>query len=167
MGLYRVTFEMMPDNPAKGRAGVKTGLWRVVVYRRKGAYVEDEDFIDVHDEDLPYEEAREASRALEHELNEEGGDWVLSRQSKPADVDLERTIRSILKNDYGFGDRNIESKDIYDKLIAASVTVPELAMADVFDKLKSEGIIRGRGRLNRDAVRQHGAYSILWVSRYV
>src|SRR5258708_34109946 len=108
MGLYRVTVEMMPDNPAKGRAGVKTGLWQVVVYKRKGAYVEDEDFIEVHDEDLLYEEAREASRTLEDELNEEGGDWVLWIQSKPAEVDLERTIRSICTNDYAFVDKNMQ-----------------------------------------------------------
>lgn len=167
MGLYRVTSEMMPNNPAKGRAGVKTGLWQVVVYKRRGAYVHDQDFVAVHDESLPYEEAREAGRKLERELNEEGGDWVLSREHGRADINLERQVRNIIKNEYGFGEQIIESEEIYDKLIEAGEEVPELALDDIIYKLEQEDVIRGIGRLSGDAIRLHGAYKITWVSRYI
>jgi hypothetical protein len=158
---------MMPDNPARGRAGVKSGLWKVVVFKRRGMYVHDEDFIAVHDVNLPYEEARVAGRTLERELNEEGGDWVLSREHKKADIDLERKVRNIIKNEYGFGDQNIESKEIYDKLIEASEVVPEMALDDIFYKLGQDELIGGIARLSGDGIRQHGAYKIIWVSRYI
>jgi hypothetical protein len=167
MGLYRVTSEMMPDNPAKGLAGVKTGLWQVIVYKRKGTYVEDSDFAAVHDENLSYEDAREAGRKLEHELNEEGGDWVLTREPNAINVDLERKIRNIIKNEYGFGEQRIESAEIYDRLIKADEDVPELAMDDIFYKLEQGNLIMGIGRLNGDIIRRHGAYKITWVSRYI
>ena len=167
MGLFRVTSEMMPDNPARGRSGVKTGLWQVVVYKRRGTHVHDEDFVAVHDENLPYEEARIAGRKLERELNEEGGDWVLTREHGKADTDLEQKVRDIIKDEYGFGEQNIESKEIYDKVILSGEVVPELAMDDIFFKLEQDGIIRGIGRLSRDEIRQHGAFKITWVSRYV
>lgn len=167
MGLYRVKSEMMPDNPAKGRSGVSAGLWQVVVYKRRGMYVEDSDFIAVHDENIPYEEAREAGRKLERELNEDGGDWVLSREYQGFDIELERKVRNIIKFDYGLGDQVIESREIYNQLIGASVDVPELAMADIFNKLRDGGLIEGIARLSGDAVRQHGAFKITWVSRYI
>lgn len=81
--------------------------------------------------------------------------------------ELERKIRNILKNDYGFGDQNIESEEIYNKLITAGEEVPEMAMCDVFDKLKKEGLIKGPRYMNSDAVKKHGAYAIMWVSRYI
>jgi hypothetical protein len=158
---------MMPDNPARGRHGVQSGLWQVVVFKRRGKCVEDEDFIAVHDVNLPYEDARVAGRALERELNEEGGDWVITRSYKKADIDLERKVRNIIKNEYGFGDQKIESKDIYDKLTQAGEEIPELALDDIFNKLEQDGLIRGMGRLNGDAIRQHGAFKITWVSRYI
>lgn len=167
MGLYRVKSEMMPDNPAKGRSGVNTGLWQVVVYKRRGAYIEDADIIAVHDENLPYEEAREAGRKLERELNEEGGDWVITIEHKNADTNLERKVRSIIKYEYGFGDQKIESREIYNKLIEAGEDIPELALDAIFYKLEQGEIINGIRRLNGDAVRQHGAYKITWVSRYI
>ena len=82
-------------------------------------------------------------------------------------TELERKIRDIIRNDYGFGNQNIDSEEIYDKLIAVGEVVPELAMADIFDKLKKDGLIKGPARLNRDAAHKHGAYSIMWVSRYI
>jgi len=167
MGLYRVTSKMMPDNPAKGRAGVSTGLWQVVVFKRRGAYVEDQDFVAVHDANLPYEEARQAGRKLERELNEEGGDWVIDREHNRADTDLERKVRSIIRDEYGFGEQVIESRKIYDKLIRDGEDVPELALDDIFYKLEQDEIINGISRLGGEAIRQHGDYKITWVSRYI
>lgn len=82
-------------------------------------------------------------------------------------LDLERKIRSLIKNDYGFGNQNLRSEDIYDKLIQAGVEVPDMAMCGVLDKLRKEGLIKGSRYHNRDAVHKHGAYSIMWVSRYI
>lgn len=42
-----------------------------------------------------------------------------------------------------------------------------MAMCDVFDKLKAEGLIKGPRYMNSDAVKKHGAYAIMWVSRYI
>jgi hypothetical protein len=125
------------------------------------------DFIGVHDENLPFEEAREVSRKLEQELNEDGGDWVLYREHKNPDIELERTVRNIIKSEYGFGDQKIESKEIYNKLILAGKDVPEMALDDVFSKLEQGGIITGIAGFNGNAIRQHGAYKITWVSRYI
>ena len=81
--------------------------------------------------------------------------------------ELERKIRDIIKNDYGLGNQNIESEEIYDKLIQAGVEVPDMAMCNVLDKLRKEGLIKGPRYHNRDAVHKHGAYAIMWVSRYI
>jgi hypothetical protein len=81
--------------------------------------------------------------------------------------ELERKIRNIIKNNYGFGNQSIASEEIYDKLVAAGEEVPELAMYEIFRKLKKEGLVRGPGYMNRDAAHKHGAFSIMWVSRYI
>ena len=82
-------------------------------------------------------------------------------------ADLETEIRDILYNDYGVGDQNIDSAEIYDKLVAKGIDPPENAMADVFDSLKKRGLIKGPAKLNSEAARKHGAYDIMWVSRKI
>ena len=42
-----------------------------------------------------------------------------------SDIDLETEIRKIIYDDYGVGHQNIESKEIYDKLVARGIDVPE------------------------------------------
>lgn len=83
------------------------------------------------------------------------------------DVELERKVRSIIKNDYGFWHQNIGSEEIYNKLIQRGVEVPELAMYEIFEKLHNEGLIKGPRYMNRDAAHKHGACTITWVSRYI
>ncbi len=80
---------------------------------------------------------------------------------------LEELIRTIIRDEYGFGDQNIDSEEIYDKLIQAGQEVPELAMADILKKLKENGLIKGAFYTNREAAHKHGAASIMWVSRYI
>jgi hypothetical protein len=82
-------------------------------------------------------------------------------------ADLETEIRNIIYNDYGVGNQNIDSKEIYDKLIAKGIDPSKNAMADVFDSLKRRGLIRGPAYLNSEAAQQHGAYSIMWVDRHI
>lgn len=83
------------------------------------------------------------------------------------DMNLEVEIRNIIYDDYGVGHQNIDSEEIYDKLVAKGINPPELAMADVFDSLKKRGLIKGPAKMNRDAAHKHGAYSIMWVSRKI
>jgi hypothetical protein len=82
-------------------------------------------------------------------------------------MDLETEIRTIIYDDYGTGNQNIDSEEIYDKLVAKGIDVPENAMADVIKSLKDRGLIRAQGRLNSDEAKKHGAYSIMWVDRHI
>jgi hypothetical protein len=84
-----------------------------------------------------------------------------------SDLDLETEIRKIIYDDYGVGDQNIESKEIYDKLLARGIEVPENSMARVIKSLKDRGLIRAAGRMNSEEAREHGAYSIMWVGRHI
>ncbi|HYJ89513.1 MAG TPA: hypothetical protein VEW46_25855 [Pyrinomonadaceae bacterium] len=84
-----------------------------------------------------------------------------------SDVELETEIRKIIYDDYGVGHQNIDSKEIYDKLVARGIDVRENSMGEVFDSLKKRGLIRGAARLNSDEARKHGAYSIMWVGRHI
>jgi hypothetical protein len=47
-------------------------------------------------------------------------------------TDLETEIRNIIYNDYGVGDQNIDSEEIYDKLVAKGIDPPKNAIGDVF-----------------------------------
>lgn len=83
------------------------------------------------------------------------------------EVNLETEIRNILYSDYGTGNQSIDSADVYDKLVAKGINPPEMAMADVFDSLKKRGLIKGPAFHNREAAHKHGAYAIMWISRYI
>ncbi len=84
-----------------------------------------------------------------------------------ADANLEAEIRTIIYDDYGVGNQNIESRQIYDKLIQKGIDVPECAMGEIFDSLKKRGLIRGVGKMNREEARLHGHWSIMWVDRHI
>ena len=49
------------------------------------------------------------------------------------EMDLETEIRNILYNDYGTGNQNIDSAEVYDKLFAKGINPPEKAMAEVLN----------------------------------
>jgi hypothetical protein len=51
MSLYRAAIRPMPDNPAGDVAGDTSGLWKVVVYKRRGEYVENEELIETPGEE--------------------------------------------------------------------------------------------------------------------
>jgi hypothetical protein len=84
-----------------------------------------------------------------------------------ADSNLEAEIRTIIYDDYGVGHQNIDSEEIYNKLIERGFEVPECAMGQIFDSLKKRGLIKGIGKMNREEARRHGAYSIMWVGRHI
>jgi len=83
------------------------------------------------------------------------------------DANLEAEIRRIIYDDYGVGNQNIDSEEIYEKLVTRGIDVPEKAMGEVFDSLKKRGLIRGVSRMDREAAYKHGAWSIMWVGRHI
>ncbi len=101
------------------------------------------------------------------ELSLASAQLAMESKSSITSIILEDKIREIIRNNYGFKDQNIESEEIYNKLIQQGVEVPELAMDEIFNKLRKDKLIKGRARLNRDARHKHGATAIMWVSRYI
>ncbi len=61
--------------------------------------------------------------------------------------------------------RNTTSKQVYDRLVAEGLEVPEGAMAETLEELKYEGRISGKGYHDRDAVPIHGAWVIMEPGR--
>jgi hypothetical protein len=72
-----------------------------------------------------------------------------------ADSNLEAEIRTIIYDDYGVGHQNIDSEEIYNKLIERGFEVPECAMGQIFDSLKKRGLIKGIRKMNRKRYRQN------------
>lgn len=66
-------------------------------------------------------------------------------------------VKNIIRNDTGLGEVRIGVGDIYDKLIAAGVEVPELAIAEILERLAKEKLIEVERQGN-------DAYIITWVS---
>ena len=73
-------------------------------------------------------------------------------------------IKSIIRNETGLGKENISTSEIYDKLTTAGVEVPELAIAEIMEKLEKEHLLTVVPHTNRDGLEKHGAYMITWVS---
>ena len=73
-------------------------------------------------------------------------------------------IKSIIRNETGLGKENLTSAEIYDKLTAAGVEVPELAMTEIVEKLVKEHLITIVPQDNLKDQNKHGAYKITWVS---
>ena len=82
-------------------------------------------------------------------------------------TDLETEIRNTIYDEYGVGHQNIDSKEIYDKLIAKGIDVPERAMGRIIKSLHDKGLIKAHGRFDSDAARRDGAYDIMWVGRHI
>jgi hypothetical protein len=72
--------------------------------------------------------------------------------------------KSIIRNDTGLGKENISTSEIYDKLTAAGVEVPETALVEVLEKLEKEHLITVALQVDREDKKKHGAYMITWVS---
>ncbi len=69
--LYRAAIRAMPGNPAGKFVGDSSGLHRVLIYKRRGLYVADEDLVEVAAIDLTFDEALELSSKLNREFNAE------------------------------------------------------------------------------------------------
>jgi predicted transcriptional regulator len=73
-------------------------------------------------------------------------------------------VKSIIRNDTGLGEVRINSVDIYAKLTAAGVEVPEPAIAEILERLSKEKLIEIERRGSPKDQEQHADYVITWVS---
>ena len=73
-------------------------------------------------------------------------------------------VKSIIRNDTGLGEVRIDAVDIYNKLTAAGVDVPELAIAEILERLAKEKLIEIERQVATPDQEQHGTYIITWVS---
>ena len=73
-------------------------------------------------------------------------------------------VKNIIRNDTGLGEVRIGGVEIYDKLTAAGVEVPEPAIAEILERLSKEKLIEIEPQVSREEREKHGAYIITWVS---
>ena len=73
-------------------------------------------------------------------------------------------VKNIIRNDTGLGEVRIGDVEIYDKLTAAGVEVPELAIAEILERLSKEKLIELERRGDLEDPAQRGTYVITWVS---
>lgn len=81
-----------------------------------------------------------------------------------SDYTLLNKIKSIIRNDTGLGGVRISDAEIYDKLTSAGVEVPELAIAEILERLSKEKLIEIERQVSPESQEKHGAYVITWVS---
>jgi hypothetical protein len=62
MALLTAVIRPMPFNPARQAAGDTSGLWRVLIYRRRAD--EDEELIEIRAQDLTHDQALELRERL-------------------------------------------------------------------------------------------------------
>jgi hypothetical protein len=81
-----------------------------------------------------------------------------------SDYSLLNKVKSIIRNDTGLGEVRISDVEIYGKLTAAGVEVPELAIAEILERLAKEKLIEIERRVSAEDQEKPGAYVITWVS---
>jgi hypothetical protein len=84
-------------------------------------------------------------------------------KQKP-DYSLLNKVKSIIRNDTGLGELRINDAEIYDKLAAAGVEVPKLAIAEILERLLKEKLIEIERPVSPEVQEEPGAYVITWVS---
>jgi hypothetical protein len=80
------------------------------------------------------------------------------------DTKLLNKVKSIIRNDTGLGGVRIDGVEIYNKLTAAGVEVPELAIAEILEKLAKDKLIEIELQVSPEDQEKHGKYIITWVS---
>jgi hypothetical protein len=77
---------------------------------------------------------------------------------------LREMVLNVLVATWGGGEREIDSEDVYGKLVEAGEEIPEGAMEKVFQDLEGEGLIECREHPDRGAAKEHGAVVVTWVN---
>lgn len=73
-------------------------------------------------------------------------------------------IKSIIRNDTGLGQVRIGDVEIHAKLTAAGVEVPEMAIAEILERLAKEKLIEIKRQVDPEDQEKLGTYVITWVS---
>jgi len=94
----------------------------------------------------------------------QSGPKVVNRRNG-LDKVLLKKIKNIIRNETGLGRESINTCDIYSKLIAAGVEVPDQAMPEILAQMVKERLITTVAVEDRDGEEKHGACRINWVSR--
>jgi hypothetical protein len=88
-----------------------------------------------------------------------------SNRRNGLDKVLLKKIKNIIRNETGLGRESINTCDIYSKLLAAGVEVPDQAMPEILAQMEKERLITTIAFEDRDGEEKHGACRINWVSR--
>jgi hypothetical protein len=80
---------------------------------------------------------------------------------------LFQKVKNIIRNDTGLGDIRIGGVELYNKLTAAGVEVPELAIAEILEQLAKEKLIEIERQVDPADQEKHGTYLITWVSQHL
>jgi hypothetical protein len=80
------------------------------------------------------------------------------------DRGLFQKVKNIIRNDTGLGDTRIGGVELYDKLTAAGVEVPEFAIAEILEQLAKEKLIEIERQVKPEDKDKHGTYVVTWVS---
>ena len=73
---------------------------------------------------------------------------------------LAKAIVPALRNQWNLKHNRLDSKDVYEELIANGVDVPENDMYEIWEAFQKAGVISGQGYMNSSANKQHGSMAI-------
>jgi len=77
---------------------------------------------------------------------------------------LAKALVPALRNQWNLKGNGLDSKDVYEELIANGVDVLDWNMGEILENFKKAGIINGPGYMNSTAARQHGGMVITMVN---
>lgn len=80
------------------------------------------------------------------------------------DNSLLNKIKSIIRNDTGLGKESISTTEIYNKLTAAGVEVPDSAVTEALENLEKEHLITVVRQVKKEDKKKYVEYIITWVS---
>lgn len=79
------------------------------------------------------------------------------------DPNLPRYVWNDIVDRWQFGERAIESSDVYTRLVHFGVEIPNHAMSAMIAKWQAAQLLQGVQVADADAVRIHGSTTITWV----
>jgi hypothetical protein len=77
---------------------------------------------------------------------------------------LATAMKEVIRDKWNPKTHNLNSKEVYEELIARGVEVPPGDMNEIIGEFKKAGIITGPGYMDSTGVQQHGATVIARVN---
>jgi hypothetical protein len=78
-------------------------------------------------------------------------------------IQLAKAMAKVIRDKWNPKTHQLDSKEVYEELIARGVEVPEGDMSEILEDFKKAEVIRGSGYMNSAGVKQHGAIVITSV----